>query len=487
MISFEQFCRLRQLHDQEHLNAAQIARELELDERTVAHWIAQPTYRPRAKVSRPSKLDPFKGTIARLLAQHDFSAAQILQRLREEGYQGGATIVRAWVASVRPRPGQPRLSLQFAPAQAAQVDWGHAGMISVGSTRRRLSFFVMVLCFSRRMYLEFFLREAQEHFLTAHQHAFEFHGGAPLQLIVDNCKVAVTRHERGQAPLFNPRYLDFAGHHGCEPRACNPFSPHEKGRVEKAVDYVKRNFLAGLELTSLDAVNAAAKLWLCTVANVRKHAATGRTPDELFAAEEKSRLRPLPAHRYDVATVHSVRANRSFRVAFDANLYSVPATYARAPLTLKAYPERLAFFHGDNLIAEHPRSYERRRDFEHPDHPRPLLENRFRAHQQRNLLRFLQLGAAAEPYYHQLRERRANAHQHLARIVALSEIHGVEATARALADALEYQAFSAEYVANLLDQRRRPKAEPAALHLTRAGDLLQLELPNPDLSIYQKP
>jgi len=182
-----------------------------------------------------------------------------------------------------------------------------------------------------------------------------------------------------------------------------------------------------------------------------------------------------------------VQANRSFRVAFEANHYSVPAPYAQAQLTLKAYPHCLVIFHGQSLIAEHPRSYERRRDFEHPEHPRPLLENRFRAHQQRNLLRFLQLGPAAEPYYHQLRERRANAHQHVARIVALSEIHGPDPTARALADALEWQAFSAEYVANLLDQRRRPSPEPAALHLTRASDLLQLELPTPDLSLYQEP
>jgi transposase len=486
VISYELFCRLRQLHDREHLNAAQIARELQLDERTVAFWIDQPIYRQRRTPKRSSKLDPFKGTIVRLLEQHPFTAAQILQRLREEGYQGGRTVVAHFVASVRPRPTQAYLSLQFAPAQAAQVDWASAGTIAVGAARRRVSFFIMVLCFSRRMYLEFCLREAQEHFLQAHQNAFEFFGGTPHQLIVDNCKVAVLRHERGQAAVFNPRYLDFVRHHGAEPRACNPFSPHEKGRVEKAVDYVKRNFLAGLQLTSLDALNAAAKLWLCTVANVRLHAATARKPDDLFA-EEKSLLRPLPAHPYDVATVRSVGANRSFRVAFDGNRYSVPAPYAGTQLTLKAYPDRVVLLHGHTRVAEHPRSYERRRDFEHPDHPLPLLENRFRAHQQRNLMRFLQLGAAAEPYYQQLRERRPNVHQHLARIVALSEIHGPDDTARALADALEYQAFSAEYVANLLDQRRRPKAESAALHLTRAGDLLQLELPNPDLSIYQKP
>jgi transposase len=483
MISYEVFCHLRRLHDQDHLNVAQIARELALDERTVAYWVTQPNYRQRLTPKRASKLDSFKGTIVRLLEQHTYSGTQILQRLREEGYTGGPTILRDFLKQVRPQPTRAYLSLQFAPAQAAQVDWASAGWIQVGSTRRRLSFFVMVLCFSRRMYLEFCLREAHEHFLECHQNAFEYFTGAPTQLIVDNCKVAVTRHERGQAPLFNARYLDFARHHGCELRACNPRSPHEKGRVERAVDYIKRNFLAGLPLGSLEALNSAARLWLCTVANVRVHGETGQTPDHLFE-QEKPRLGPLPAVPYDVATLHTVPVNRCFRVRFDANRYSVPATYAGYRLTLKAYPHRLVFLHDQRVIAEHPRSYDRRRDFEHPDHPRPLLENRFRAHQQRNLMRLLQLGPSSEPYYLQLRERRLDYHQHIARIVALSEIHGVDATARALADALEYQAFSAEYVANLLQQRQRTAGEAAALHLTRSSDLLQLELPNPDLSIY---
>ena len=163
--------------------------------------------------------------------QHAYTGTQVLQRLREEGYTGGSTLLRDFVSTVRPAPTPAYLSLQFAPAQAAQVDWGSAGRIQIRAIRRRLSFFVMVLCFSRRMYLEFTWREAQEHFLECHQHAFEYFLGATHQLIVDNCKVAVTRHERGQAPIFNPRYLDFARHHGCEVRACNPHSPHEKGKV----------------------------------------------------------------------------------------------------------------------------------------------------------------------------------------------------------------------------------------------------------------
>lgn len=483
MISYEQFCQLRKLHDQDKLRAAQIARELNLDERTVAHWVNEKSYSQRQKTKRASQLDPFKGSIARLLDQHPYSASQILQRIREEGYSGGATILREHVAFIRPPTTRAFLPLQFAPGQAAQIDWGSAGMIQVGSIRRRLSFFVLVLCYSRRMYLEFTLREAQEHFLECHQNAFDYFGGVPAEWIVDNCKVAVLRHDRGQDPVFNPKYLDFARHHGCQIRACNPRSPHEKGRVERAVRYVRQNFLAGLELSSLEAVNTAAKLWLCTVANVRVHTETGKTPDALFAEE---RLAQVPVKRYDTATIIAAKANRCFRVRFESNRYSVPAQFAGTQLNLKTYAGKIEIWHPDHPapIAEHPRSYERNQDLEHPDHAKPLLAQRFRANRQRNLMRFLQLGPSAEGYYEQLKGRQQDPGNHVARIVALSDVHGVDATVRALTDALQFQAYSAQYIANLLEQRQRKPEAPSALQLTRSSDLLDIELPEPNLSLY---
>lgn len=178
MISYEQFCRLRQLHERERLNVAQIAAAMQLDERTIAYWIAQPAYRPRHSPPRPGKLDAFKGTVVRLLQQHPFSATQILQRLREEGYTGGRSILAEFVAQVRPRS-LPPFSASSSPAEAAEVARASAGTLQIGALRRRLSFFVMVLCYSRRMYLILCLREAQEHFLQAHQHAFQYFGGAP--------------------------------------------------------------------------------------------------------------------------------------------------------------------------------------------------------------------------------------------------------------------------------------------------------------------
>ena len=485
MISYPTFCRLRQLRDQDRLDISQIAAELRLHRQTVATWIDRTEYRQRAtKRVRPSKLDPFKDTIARLLSRFDYTSSQLYSRLKEEGYTGGYTILGKYVARVRPRTRQAFLKLQFAPGQAAQIDWGSAGLVQVGNTRCRLSFFAMVLCHSRRLYVEFTLREAQEHFLSAHRNAFHFFGGVPEELIVDNCKVAVLEHQRGLPPVFNPRYLDFARHHGCRPRACNPLSPHEKGRVERAVGYVKRNFLAGRELGSLDAINAAARLWMDTVANARQHGETGKAPDVLFPEE---RLRPVNPNPFDVATLHDVRANRCFRVRFDANTYSVPAQHARQALALKAYPERILILHGDRIVAEHPRDYDRRKDHELPEHAAPLLHRRLRAHQQRQLMRFLALGPAAQAYHDGLRQRRHDAMVQIQRIVALAEVHGDDLISRLLIDLLELEAFSADYVSNLVTQRSRHRPEPSALHLTRACDLLELEIPAPDLTVYHQP
>ena len=153
----------------------------------------------------------------------------------------------------------------------------------------------------------------------------------------------------------------------------------------------------------------------------------------------------------------------------------------------EAYPDRLLVYPQQKLIAEHVRHYERGADFENPDHARALLAQRPQAQEQKILQRFLQLTPLAQEYYRQLEQRRVHARHHVRNIVALSEIHGVEAVARALTDTHELQAYSCEYIANLLEQRRRFQPESDALHLTRAQDLLDLDLPEADLEIYEFP
>jgi transposase len=482
MIDYELYCKIKDYHDHRQLTAAQIARELHLDTRTVARWVAAEKFQPRKAAPRPSKLDPCKKQIVRWLESHPYTAAQIFLRLREAGYTGGITIVKDYVRQIRPPRTPAFLTLSFAPGECAQVDWGQFGSISVGNTRRRLSFFVMVLCYSRMLYVEFTVSETMEHFLACHANAFDFFGGVPERIMVDNLRSAVLRHAMGQAPILNPRYKDFADHFGFTIRPCGVGQAHEKGRVENAVGYIKKNFLAGLELSDFALVNPAVRQWLDTVANVRIHGSTKRRPAELFQMET---LRPLPPQPYDVGVLRPVRANCQFRVTVDANTYSVPAEYAGAALTLKLYPDHLCLYHQERLIARHVRCYDRRRDFEHPDHPKALLAQRRRARDQKLLQRLLSLTPRAEGFYRGLAERRLNILHHVRQIVALAEIYGADKTARAIEDALEFQAFSCEYIANLLEQRQRILPEPGALHLTRRQDLLDLELPEPNLWLYE--
>ena len=484
MIDFETFSKIRQLFDQKQLKVSQIALELGLHQSTVAKWAKILKYQPRQSAKRPSKLDPYKGQIVAWLERHPYTAQQILQQLRQQGYSGGCSILKEFVAQVRPVRKPAFLTLHFAPGECAQVDWGCAGSIVVGSTRRRLSFFVMVLCYSRLMYLEFTLAESMEQFLTCHQRAFEFIGSVPAKVMIDNLKTGVLRHPWGEKAQFNPRYVDFAGHYGFEPIACAVGKANQKGRVENGVGYVKKNFLGGLEIPSFSAINPGAQQWLNQTANVRIHGETHRKPIDLFA-EEKSALKPLPVLPYDCSVIKPVSASNRCRVHFDGNRYSIPYLYASQKLTAKIYPDRLSIYHYEKLIATHPRCYDRRQDIRNPDHEKELLAQRQKARQQTLLLAFLALSSQAELYCRKLDERRLNASHHIQKIVALSEIYGPDKVARAIADAIVYEAYGCEYIANILEQRERIPVTPTALHLTRRQDLLELEIPAADLTPYE--
>ena len=483
MVDYETFCQIRDHLGRQRLSMAQTARALALHPRTVAKWAGVDQFRARAGVVRASKLDAFKPQIVRWLDAHPYSAQQIFQRLGEAGFDGGISIVKDYVHRIRPRHQAAFLRLDFAAGECAQVDWGEWGTIGVGSTRRRLSFFVMVLCYSRLMYLEFTVSQQMEFFLACHENAFASFGGVPGRLMIDNLKSAVLQRLVGAAPVFNPKYLDFSKHWGFEISPCNVRAGQEKGRVENAVGFVKKNLLAGLELPDFAAMQPAALVWVDTVANVRIHRQTQQRPIERFE-DERAHLLPLNPAGFDLARVCLVRATKQFRVPLDSNHYTVPSRYAGLRLTLKAHADRVCIYDGEQLVARHARSMDRHQHIEDPDHERQLLAQRKTAREQRLLVNFLALSPRAQAYLQGLEAKRVNARVHLRQILALAELHGRPTVARALDDGLELQAFSAEYIANILAARRRIGPEPAALQLTRRADLLELELPEPDLSIY---
>ncbi len=343
---------------------------------------------------------------------------------------------------------------------------------------------MMVLCYSRMMYVEFTVSQTMEHFLGCHVNAFNYFGAVPEKIMVDNLKSAVIKRSVGQSPVFNAKYLDFANHYGFKIKACGVAKGNEKGRVENAVGYVKKSFLGGLDMPEFSAVNPGAWQWMDEVANVRIHGTTKKLPVDVFKKEKPS-LQPLPEEPYNIATIKPVRATKMFRIVLDTNRYSVPHEYAGAKLSMHVRPERICIYHEGKLIARHRRSYDRHQDIENPDHPKALLKQRRRAEDQRLYSSFLKLSPKAEEYHSELADRRMNPKHHIRRIIALSEIYPADEIRRAIEDAFSYQAFSSEYIANILERRRHITKEPGALHLTRRQDLLDLELPEPNLSIYE--
>ena len=300
MITYERYCQLHALH-QQGLNKAQLARKLEMHPRTVDKWLTC-DYARKPYTARASILDPYKDQIVQWLEQHPLSAQQILQRLQGVGYEGGYTIVKDYVRKVRPRRREAFLTLAFAPGECAQVDWGSSGTITVGNTRRRLHFFVMVLCYSRLMYVEFTLLQTMEHFLACHQNAFHYFGAVPKSIMVDNLKSAVLKRLTGDAPVLNPRYVDFAHHYGFAIKPCGVAKGNEKGRVENGVGYVKKNFLNGLVRGDFVALGPAARQWLDGVA-----ACMPKHDSDHSIGLPKKRRRSCPYPRSHTTSVKSTR------------------------------------------------------------------------------------------------------------------------------------------------------------------------------------
>jgi hypothetical protein len=217
---------------------------------------------------------------------------------------------------------------------------------------------------------------------------------------------------------------------------------------------------------------------------VRIHGETQQRPVDLFE-RERQHLRPLNPNSYDIARTATSVASSQFRITLDTNHYSVPASYAHRRVILKAYPDRVCIYFDNQLIARHARCYGRHLDIEDKDHAKVLIAQRSRAREQRLMMHFLALSPDAAAYYDGLEQRRLNARHHVRKILALAEIYPADAMARAISDGLAFQAFSAEYITNILEARARALPQPGPLQLTRRHDLLDIDIAPPDLTAYE--
>ena len=387
--------------------------------------------------------------------------------VQERGYRGGQSQFRHIIACHRPRlPAEAYLHLRTLPGEQAQVDWGHFGHVVIGRARRPLMAFVAVLSFSRQIFLRFFLDARMESFLRGHVGAFAVWNAVPRVILYDNLRSAVLER-RGDAIRFNPTLLDFAGYYRYEPRPVAIARGNEKGRVERAVRYVRDSFFAGRPFADVDDLNAQADDW-CWGA-----AADRRCPDqdaltvrEVFA-QEASHLLKLPDNPYPVVEQVAVSVGKTPYVRFDKNNYSVPHSHVRRSLTVLADPDRVRIVDGQQILASHPRSYDKGERIEDPAHVQALVEQKREAHHHRATDHLAHAAPASQTLLVRAAERGANLGAITAALMRLLRRYGGAELQAAIMAALDRDVPHPNAVRLALERRRedRQQVPPVAMML----------------------
>lgn len=438
-----------------------IASQLGVHRSTVQRVLAQAGLPARAPLQRPSRVDPYLPFIWETLEKFPtLNASRLYQMVRERGYAGGPDHFRHLVSLHRPRPkAEAYLRLRSLPGEQAQVDWGHFGHLEIGRARRPLMAFVMVLSYSRQIFLRFFLDARMENFLRGHVAAFKALGGVARVLLYDNLKSAVLERQ-GQAIRFHPTLLAFAGHYRYEPRPVAVARGNEKGRVERAIRYVRENFFAARAYRDLVDLNAQADAWcLGAAAERRCPEDTTIRVSEAFA-QEQPRLLALPDNPFATDERVEVKSGKTPYVRFDLNDYSIPHTHVRRLLTVLADPERVRVLDGHEVLACHPRSYDRGAQIEDPAHIQRLVEQKHQASQHRGTDRLAQAASASRLFLTQAAERGYRLGTMTRELLLLLDRYGAEELQAAIEDAISRGVPHPNAVRLALEQRREAQQLP---------------------------
>ena len=302
-----------------------------------------------------SLLDPYRPVVDQWLAEGVWNTVVILRELQARGYTGGVSILRDYVRPKRALRAGSRATVRFEtePGRQLQTDWA-VQPTRIAGQPTAVHFAVSTLSYSRRFHFWATECEDAEHTYEALVRAFEWFGGAPAEVLVDNQKAAVIAHRRGGAVQFHPRFVDLAGHYGFRPRACRPARAQTKGKDERNVGYVKHHFFVRYRaFESWAHLNQLAEQWLREEADPRVHGTVREVVAERFRREAPT-LQPLPPRRYDTAYWEPRQVGWDAYVEVRGNRYSVPAALAgrsvRVRITLDGV---VAIYDGEQCVAQH--------------------------------------------------------------------------------------------------------------------------------------
>jgi transposase len=478
VISAELSARIVRLHKAERWRVGTIARQLHVHRDTVRRVLALAGEAASASPLRPSRVDPYRAFILQTLDRFPtLTAARLFAMVHERGYRGSAEHFRHVIAGMRPRPAaEAYLRLRTLPGEQAQVDWGHFGHLQIGRARRPLMAFVMVLSYSRRIFLRFFLNARLDSFLRGHAEAFIAYGGCPRVLLYDNLKSAVLER-MGEAIRFNPELLKFAAHLGFEPRPVGIARGNEKGRVERAIRYIREAFFAGREFTDLDDLNAQARQWCEGPASDRPWPEDGaKSVRQAFEAERAS-LMPLPDREYPLGERLAVQVGKTPYVRFDLNDYSVPHTHVRRTLQVLADEQRVRVFDAMHELASHPRSFDSGALIEDPAHIQALVQHKRAARGHRGTDRLGHAAPAALALLKAAAERGDNLGTITAALLRLLERYGAQALQAAIGEALQRGVPHPNAVRLALVRAREAQGLPPPTALLLSEDVARRDAP----------
>lgn len=478
--------RIRRLYFGEHWKVGTIAGELGLHALTVQGALSDRVSWPR--LPRPTPVAPYLGFIQQTLQEHPrLRATRIHEMLRVRGYTGGVRPVRRQVAELRPRRIEAFLELRTFPGEQAQVDWAHFGKVAVPGGQRALSCFVMTLSFSRALYLEFFFDQTQENFLRGHVRAFVHFAGVPRIVLYDNLKAAVLERF-GSAVRYHPRLLELSAHYHCEPRACGVRRGNEKGRVERAIRYIRESFFAARTFATLADFNAQAWRWRDEISQERRWVQDPQRRVADVLAEEQAHLLPLPTHPFDTDRLVSLRAGKTIYVPFDGNRYSIPPDYVGRTLTLAVSDTEVRILAGTPELVCHRRSYGRGESITAPGHREALLAEKRRAAGSVPSARLLAAAPEVEAFLEAAFARGESAQAQITQLLKILDRFGDLEFRAAVVEALRRQTTRASSVAFIAMRRQRASKAPLplAVDLTRRPDLADLYVNPHPAEVYDE-
>lgn len=471
MITDEQRAHIRRLFFAEHWKIGTIVSALGLHHETVELAIEPRRFVGRNHLRSAALIEPYRELVAKTLAQYPrLRATRLFEMLCDRGYTGSVYAVRRYVRKVRPTPRHEAFfRLTVLPGEQAQVDWGSFGKLRTGNGERALSCFVMVLAWSRATFARFTLDQTLESFTRCHVAAFEHFGGVPRAVLYDNLKSVVIERQ-GDLIRFHPRILELAGHYHFAPTPVGIARGNEKPRVERRIRDIREAFFEARSFSSLDHLNQQLQAWLDRVVHARRVPGDNtRTVADAWS-EERERLLSLPEHPFDPCHVQPIASGKTPYVRFDRNDYSIPHTLVRKPLTLVATDSLVRILDGDQEVARHQRCWDLRRQVEDQRHLAALAHDKRKAREHRGRNRLISECPNAYAFLNQIALHGGHLGGTTSRLLRLLDSHGAPALDEAIVEAHRRDAFAAQSVAHILDQRRRARGVPPPIDVVLPDD-----------------